>query len=321
MTLFDTMEREPMSDNLPMPEIQSAPQGESIAETSVFLRLKFGLLGNSRKISNSAVEVDADKNLIRVSKKLLESKELDAIRSLDGEIRKYIYNHCLPGFDDGMFFLPYGLVSQVERKLKQFATERAALVEIFLLAYPELCRQAEESLRSVYNRADYPTVEEVRAKFTLSWLYLEIGTPGKLRGIDSALFEESRESLNQTMRNAAEEAQSMMRGIVLDLVEHLQERLSDDPASGKQRIFRDSAVTNLQEFLRLFDARNITNDRQLAAQVQRLREMVSGVDPQDLRDLHTVRDRVRTGMEEVKRQLDGLVVNRTGRKIRKELEQ
>ena len=67
-----------MSTATMTPEVET--QGANLARETVCIAVSFGLLGNSRKVANSAVEVDADKNLIKVSKTLLESKELDAIR-------------------------------------------------------------------------------------------------------------------------------------------------------------------------------------------------------------------------------------------------
>lgn len=59
-----------------------------LSKQTVFIKLHLGLLGNSRKVSSLQVEVDADKSLIRVSKSLLDPPELQAVRTLDGDIRR-----------------------------------------------------------------------------------------------------------------------------------------------------------------------------------------------------------------------------------------
>ena len=63
---------------------------EDLVWKTVFVKLHLKVLGNSRKVSSAQVEVDADKNLIRVPKTLLDSPELQAIRRLDGELRYYL---------------------------------------------------------------------------------------------------------------------------------------------------------------------------------------------------------------------------------------
>ncbi len=55
-----------MATALPTLDIQEP--GTDLARKTVFIKLHLGLLGNSRKVSSSQVEVDADKALILVSK-------------------------------------------------------------------------------------------------------------------------------------------------------------------------------------------------------------------------------------------------------------
>ncbi|MGA9055177.1 MAG: hypothetical protein WB763_01565 [Terriglobia bacterium] len=154
-----------MATALPILDIQEP--GADLARKTVFIKLHLGLLGNSRKVSSSQVAVDADKALIRVSKTLLDSPELQAIRTLDGDIRHFLYDMCLP-FEVGIHLLPLGLVETVDERLHEFKDRRGELVESFLSAYPRLCQEAAGRLRTLYNPADYPPVDEVRSHFTFS---------------------------------------------------------------------------------------------------------------------------------------------------------
>ena len=53
-----------MTTALPILDIQEP--GTDLAKKTVFIKVHLGLLGNSRKVSSSQVEVDADKELIRL---------------------------------------------------------------------------------------------------------------------------------------------------------------------------------------------------------------------------------------------------------------
>ena len=110
-----------MATALPILDIQEP--GTDLAKKTVFIKVHLGLLGNSRKVSSSQVEVDADKALILVSKRLLDSPELQAIRSLDGDVRRYLYDTCLP-FEVGIHLLPLGLLETVDEKLREFNEKR-----------------------------------------------------------------------------------------------------------------------------------------------------------------------------------------------------
>src|SRR5580658_8123740 len=84
--------------------IPIARQEQSLSESTVILQVKFGLLGDSRKVSSSQVEVDTDKQLLRVAKKILVSNEFEAIRQIDRRVKKYLDSVCVP-FETGTRFL------------------------------------------------------------------------------------------------------------------------------------------------------------------------------------------------------------------------
>ena len=108
-------------------------------------------MGNTRKVSTSQIEADADKDLLRVSKHLLDSAELKAIGRFDGEIRRFLYGICLP-FEIGIHLLPVAALEVVEDRPRQFSTDRTELVKSFLFAYPSLCLDAAKLARTPQSR-------------------------------------------------------------------------------------------------------------------------------------------------------------------------
>src|SRR5260370_41370557 len=94
-------------------------QEQSLLQSTEILQVKFGLLGDSRKVSASQVEVDTDKQLLRVAKKILESVEFEASRQLDRNVKKYLDSVCVP-FETGTRFLAFPLIEDVDRKLRDF---------------------------------------------------------------------------------------------------------------------------------------------------------------------------------------------------------
>ena len=78
--------------------LPSEPQ-RSIFERAVCLSFTFRAMGTSRKVSSAHVEIDADKDLIHVSKDLLESPTLKEINSGDNAMRQWLAGQCLPSID------------------------------------------------------------------------------------------------------------------------------------------------------------------------------------------------------------------------------
>ena len=51
---------------MPTALIEVRNMGQDLAQKTVCVKVRLGRLGNTRKVSNSQVEVDTDKSLIRV---------------------------------------------------------------------------------------------------------------------------------------------------------------------------------------------------------------------------------------------------------------
>ena len=176
-----------MATALPILNVQEP--GTDLARQTVFIKVHLGLLGNTRKVSSSQVEVDADKALIRVSKTLLDSPELQAIRTLDGDIRHFLYDMCLP-FEVGIHLCRWACWRRWKRSCTSSRiSEGAGGVVSRRLSAP--VPRGRGRLRTLYNPTDYPPVDEVRSRFTFSWQYVSYGVPEQLREISARFFERS----------------------------------------------------------------------------------------------------------------------------------
>lgn len=303
---------------MPVSMIDVQNLGQDLAQKTVCVKVRLGRIGNTRKVSNSKVEVDTDKSLIRVSKHLLDSKELRAVANFDAEIRRYLYETCLP-FEAGIHLCPLALLEQTEAKLREFAAGREGLVQAFLSAYPVLCQEAAQRLRSLYNPTDYPAADYVAQQFTFNWQYISFGVPDQLREISTKIWQDEREKAAQVMADAGREIQQVLRTAMAELVKHMRDRLKEGP-DGKPLKFKESTVSKLVEFLDIFEFRNVTDDSELTTLVEKARGLLKGVDSEDLRTTAHLRATVQQGMAEIAAQLDTMVVKKGTRKFRMEEE-
>ena len=130
---------------MPLLEIQDA--GPDLARRTVCIKIQRSRMGNSKKVNTSQVEVDTDKTMLTVAKRLFASNEYAAIRNFDSEVTRYLESTCLP-FERGIHLCPLPLLKQVEKKMREFADQRTSLVEAFVAVYPELCQHAPGQLRA-----------------------------------------------------------------------------------------------------------------------------------------------------------------------------
>lgn len=296
------------------PPVPIHDPGLDLARKTVCIKVRLSVLGNTRKVSTSQIEADADKDLLRVSKHLLDSPELKAIARFDGEIRRFLYNLCLP-FEAGIHLLPITAIETVEKRLRQFADNRRQLVQSFLTAYPGLCQDAAKRLRALYNPADYPPAQEVERHFGLAWQYVSFGVPDQLKSISEEVWQQEREKAAQRMAEAASEIQQVLRETMAKLVQHMADRLKTGP-DGKPLRFKESTVSHLLEFLAHFEFRNVTDDAELQDLVAQARGMLQGIEVDELRSTGELRTKVQEGMANLAAQLDTLLTKSGSRKFR-----
>lgn len=298
-------------DAQPTPEVVT-PKG-SIMDRAVCLSVRRGRFGNSRKASTSMIEVNADKSMLALSKRLLSSKELQDVRALDNEVFHYLYAVALPSmFKGGVYLVPIPMVASITEELNAYATRREELVEKFVASYPAAIEATKLTLRDLYNPRDYPDTTTLRAMFYFEWQWVTFGVPGTLKQISESIFQQESEKAAAKVQAAAEECRQAIRAGMLDLVENMVERLTPTE-DGKKRIFRNSLVENMNAFLKTFDMRDITDDSELGAVVQKARDIMSGVDAETLRSDEGLRDAIKSSFVAVKDSLAGMVTEKTRR--------
>ena len=82
----------------------------------------------------------------------------------------------------------------------------------------------------------------------------------------------------------------MLRVGMADLVERLKDSLVPGP-DGKTKRLTDSSVNRLREFLTTFEFRNITDDADLASASGKLKDLMQGITPEQLRESETLKER------------------------------
>ncbi len=308
---LERIEEPDMASHVPT----TSPPQNPLFERSVLLGVSFSKLGTSKRVRDCGIDKDADRDLVRISKRLFDCTELDAISKFDARVKAFLGEKCLPSpMRGGMFFLPLVSVEKVHEKLTHFAVERTVLVEAFAAVYPNLLLGAEMRLRELFEPSDYPPQSRVAAHFGLSWNFVSMDVPGALKSISQGLFEEERDKMAAQWSVAQEEIQSLLRVRLKSMIEHLGERLTPD-AQGKSKVFRNSLVDNISDFLTEFSAINITNDSELEAVVNQARTLLDGVDAETLRRSTDARETVRVGFDGLAQNLEAMLVDRPMRSI------
>lgn len=264
---------------------------------------------------DNQVEVK-DKKMVHVAKDILVCKELKDIERRDGETRLWIMRRALPSplLRAGVYLIPLGMVQDVDAYLTDAEKERNKLIEAFVDAYPAKIKEARAKLKDLFNPAEYPAVASVRSQFDMRWSIVQWGPDDKLKSISKALFERERAKIESDWANAAEQIRDALREGMAGMVSHMAAVLTGGE-DGKAKRFKESTVKKMDEFLDMFDKRNITNDTELSKLVTTAKKLLSGVDAKALREDDKIRERVTKGISEIKSKLDTMVEVRPARRM------
>lgn len=298
----------------PSPADEPLARGAEIQRQTVCLEVHFYGIGFRRSIKSSDIVTDGtDTAFVHVSKDLIDQKELRAIRRLDGSLKAWLASRSVPSRvikGNGKFLVPLPLVIDVDRRIVAHQKEREELVREFVARYDELKATAAERLMTHYNEADYPPADEVAAAFTVEADFIPLNVPAALRELDRSLFERKQQEADLKWADATVEIREALRVAYSELVTAMTEKLGTDE-EGKPKVFRESLVTKIKDFLDTFESRNLTNDEELSRLTRQARELLGGVAVKDLRENQDVRAQVLQKFEQFKGEMDSMVTVKT----------
>jgi hypothetical protein len=249
----------------------------STAATRVSLRW-FGVRKtlSSEQKAEAAQAFGAEGEYLSARKKLLDTrhpayKEVTAIR---GRIGSYWKGITLPYPEPGIRLIQQAKVEEFNAKLVELRSELQEAVARLDDHYAELKAAARKRLGRLYASADYPACLE--GLFELEWDFPSVEPAEYLLNISPAIYEQESQRVASRFEEAVQLAEQAFLSEFARLVAHLTERLNND-VGVEQKVFRNSAVTNLVEFFQRFRQLSIGSSDQLDELVAQAQRIVRGV--------------------------------------------
>lgn len=280
----------------------------------------FSSWGNTRKANLSKIKASTDtaddtaaKQRMKLSKVLIVSKEYDAIRSFMQELRAWIYTRTVPSFfKEGFQLCGVDGISAIEDRMrKAIRLELPNLIENFIEVYPEQIKEARGILEPVgqFEISDYPGTEEMKRFFNINYNWIAFTVPDQL---PVELRQQEEEKLKRQMSDAGDKITEALRQGFADLIAHATDRLTVK-AGEKPKVFRDSMLGNITDFLETFNSRNLMGDVELAKLVAQAGKVLAGVTPQKLRDDAGSRENVLAQFAQIQSTVSGMIQDKPTR--------
>ena len=286
-------------------------QENDILKKGTLVHFSASIWGETTKIRGKDIlNTDAETELIDNVKHKIDKNWLASLKKLRSRAREYLYNRAYTFPIPGFIFVPKGNIIKIDDAMNSFENEFASLVDSFIGKYPGYIEEMRRRLGSLYNPLDYPP--NIRQYFAFTWRFLSLCHENNTELLSPETIRREEASFRQMVDEFRNTASSTLRTAFVEMVNRTVERLS-----GEKKIFRDTLIGNIREFIDGFSTMNINNDVELAAAVDRCNKILAGVSIDVIRSNDQFRHSIASSIQGVQAQLSTMMVNAPIRKLRK----
>lgn len=266
------------------PKVEKIASAPEFIKRAVALRLKLNRIGTRRAVDNDDIDIgDAESERINVTKEILKSDELNAIRNHDLETRAAIRVRSLPSLlGSGWYMIPVAAVDPIDAFIIARAEERKVLIDSLVAALPDLKAKAEADLGHLWNPDQWPDEGLIRDKCSVAYKFVTFDTPATLKGISGAILKREIAKAQVEAATVRDASVSLLRQEMSKMVGVLADAFVAGP-TGRKKGLKPQTLAKVSEALELFGARNIAQDEELASLVEQAKALIAGKDAKALK--------------------------------------
>ncbi len=302
------------------PVTQTTPNAaQRLRTTMAAVRLAFTWLGVRKTLApeqrtTAARVFHADRELLSASKLILDLKHpaYRAVAAVRSEASGYWRTVTLPFPEAGIRLLPQSSLGLFATTMQTYRERLQEAARELAAQYDTMKSEAERRLGTLYSASDYPTTLD--GLFDMEWSVIPIEPPQYLVALNPEVFQAEQARVRERFENAVELAEQAFATELQRLTAHLAERLTG-LYDGQPKVFRDSAIQNLTDFFERFRRLNIRSSPQLDMLVEEAQQVITGIEPQQLRDSVRLRQMVARDFEQIQAAVGDLLIDRPRRNI------
>src|SRR6266478_765288 len=243
-----------------------------------------GLLGERRdNMASLLVEntYNTAHRRTKASKYLIDRKHKSVrqVVAASQRVREIIYRYTLPWGDDKSRLLPVKLLETFQEKLNPAILDLNEARENYIQHYPALVSASERDLGELFDRSQYPAVDQIRGLFTTKVSYWPIPESGNfIAEISAEAAKEAKEGIKreieQRLLEATYDLVKRAKEIVSIYVDRLEKfKPAEEVGINQQGAFRDSLVDNVTDTANLIERMNMTDNPQINKVVTDLKRL------------------------------------------------
>ena len=280
---------------------------KSLSSSAMLVEVSISLWTGRRMDKKAANDIDvssgAKTKVMSAYKNLLAGDDsLSAIQKLVGVVRTYHANITSPWNDSGQRLLPTAKFLEYKQEMARLEREYWSLVNNFVPMYSTKISAAAFQLGALFNRDEYPEVEQVEKKFGFYVRYTPLPEAGDFR-VDvgneamAELKEEYDKLYQYNLEKVTSDAWDRLNKILTQLSFGL--RNEGNETDGKKGKVYTSVLDNAKELCGLLTHFNVSGDTELEAMRIRLEESLCGLDASDFKESDYLRSEVKKEVDDM----------------------
>jgi len=293
-------------------ELQSPNHVISLATSAVLVSAEVSVWSatkQDRVISNEVTtSKKADHSAGRYVKNLLAD---DPTHKQLLNYRQTVYNWLRRSTYDwsgSLRLLPVIDLPKFKAEFHQHEKSYLALKDAFKIRYPQIISDMAFKQGDMFNRSEYPDVEQIMNKFRIRLYVAEVPTSDYRCSIADDLAEDLKttyqkqindEIVPQVMADIASRFAEVMESISHCCGVDEIGTSADGEVKTKKRKIYEGTIEKARALCETFRGFNLTNDLQLAQASESLKNVLNGVDADDLRESDAVRESVKQGVDDI----------------------
>ena len=250
---------------------------------------------------------NAKSGVANVHKALLGDSDIfQAIGRHVGNARNLHVSMTTPWSDGGQRLIPTKRYFDYTNTMSDMKNEFDSLCEEFFIEYPNQVEQAKAKLGDLFNKSDYPTLEELKFKFAWNTYTFPCPDAGDIR------VDLPAEALKQVQADCEASYNGMFQKSMNDVWTRLHESLTkmsktiDFNDGEKKNIFRDTLVSNATMLIDMLADFNLDNNPEKEKIRQQLEYVFQGVTPDALREDAHFRAQTKKNVDDILKSLPSI---------------
>ena len=290
----------------------------SLATSAVLVSVDVNVWSATKQDRGISAEVTsakkADSNAGRFVKNLLAD---DPTHKKLSNYRQTVYNWVKRStyrWNNSQDLLPVAMLTKFKAEYHEHEKNFASLLDEFLDKYPNIISDMAFKQGDMFDREEYPSVDQVRGKFGIKLYVAEVPTNDFRCNIAQDLADDLKSHYES---QAQEIVSSVMADATHRLVDYMQrihhccgvdEIDSSGEVKTKKRKIYDTTLQQAKEQCEVLKSFNLTNNNELAEASASLEKLLADVSVDDLRDSDAVRHHVQTGIGDILSKFSPLTV-------------